>query len=80
MNKQEKSIIGNVVSTKGQQTVVIEVTRLYRHPLYKKQIRRTRRLAVHNESMELLVGDKIMVVPIRPMSRTKHYKVSKKII
>ena len=80
MNKQEKSIICNVVSTKGQQTVVIEVTRLYRHPLYKKQIRRTRRLAAHNESMELLVGDKIMVVPTRPMSRTKHYKVSKKII
>ena len=80
MNKKEKGIVGAVVSTKGKKTVIIEVTRLYRHPLYKKQIRRTGRLAVHNESMELVVGDKIMVVATRPLSRTKHYKVSKKLI
>ena len=79
MNKIVKSLTGKVVSSKGAKTVVVAVTRIVRHPLYKKQIRRTRRFAAHYEESDILVGDMVRIVPTRPMSKTKHYIVEGKI-
>ncbi len=80
MKSQIKGEIGTVVSTKGQKTVIVELVRLYRHPLYKKQVRRTRRFAAHNELADIAVGDTVVLVSTRPISKTKHYMVKEKVI
>ncbi|MFZ5845125.1 MAG: small ribosomal subunit protein uS17, partial [Patescibacteria group bacterium] len=54
--KAGKEVIGRVVSAKMAKTVVVVVNRLFRHPLYKKAIRRTKRFLVHNEGLILNVG------------------------
>ncbi len=73
-----KDFIGRVVANKMLQTVVVERTILYTHPLYKKQIRRRRRLKAHT-TMELNVGDVVKLQSTRPLSRDKHFRVVGKI-
>lgn len=74
-----KEITAKVVSNKMKKTVVVEVERQVKHPLYKKIIKRTKNIKAHNEDLSLLVGDLVKIIPVRPMSRDKHYKVVKKI-
>ena len=69
-----KSMTGVVVSNKMARTVVAEIERLYKHPLYQKAIKRTHRIKAHTDST-VNVGDVVLIVSIRPQSREKHYKV-----
>ena len=77
MNKK-KVFSGTVVSLATKKTVIVALTKVRRHPLYKKAIKRTRRFAAHNESLTLTVGDKVEIMETRPVSRTKHFIVTKK--
>ena len=70
---------GKVVSTKMQKTVVVEVERTFRHPLYKKIIRRQKRFKAHNEKFDLKEGDFIKIRETRPISKVKHFLVIEKI-
>jgi small subunit ribosomal protein S17 len=70
-----KTVTGIVVSNKMTKTVVVEVTRLYTHPMYKKTIKRSRKFKAHAEVMPN-VGDEVKLVAIRPVSKDTHYKVS----
>ncbi len=70
---------GKVVSAKTPKTVIVAVGSQSRHPLYKKMVRRTNKFAAHNESLELAVGDTVVIAQTRPMSRTKHFAVVKKV-
>lgn len=82
MNKQgkpKKEIVGTVVSTATSHTAIVAITRLWRHPVYKKAIRRTKKLAVHVQGLELAVGDVVRIVETRPISKTKKYKVIAKV-
>ena len=74
-----KMLTGTVVSTKMQKTVVVEVRRMHRHPLYRKAIRRTRKFSAHNEDLSLAVGDRVSICETKPMSRTKHFIVVEKL-
>lgn len=78
MNKA-KTFTGKVVSAKTPNTAIVAVSSTFRHPLYKKAVRRTRRFAVHYESITLTIGDNVEIAEIRPMSRTKHFIVTKKL-
>jgi len=78
MNKG-KVFEGMVVSSKTPKTVIVAVQSSYRHPLYKKAVRRTRRFAAHNESFELVMGDKVKMRETKPVSRTKHFIVFEKV-
>ena len=78
MNKSKK-FTGLIVSVATPHTVIVAVGKVLRHPLYKKAVRSTKRFAVHNESLTLAVGDRVTIAQTRPMSRTKHYKVVKKV-
>lgn len=72
----EAKVIGKVVSIKTANMVVVSVTRMKVHPIYKKAIRRMRRFAVHNSGdVSLSVGDLVVIAETKPMSKTKHYKV-----
>ncbi len=75
----EAHVIGKVVSTKTANMVVVLVTRMKVHPIYKKAIRRMRRFAADSGGMSLVVGDRVVIAETKPMSKTKHYKVIKKV-
>ncbi len=65
---------GVVKSTKMMKTVVVEVTRSYQHPLYKKIVHTSRRFKAHDE-LGAKVGDVVQMVECRPLSRDKRWVV-----
>ncbi len=71
--------IGKVTSTAAQKTVTVEVEHEFRHPLYKKAVKRHRKFAVHNEIEGIAVGDKVQIKETKPMSKRKHFIVVKKL-
>jgi small subunit ribosomal protein S17 len=71
-----KSLTGIVKSNKTAQTVIVEVTNLWQHPVYKKRVKRTKRYMAHNE-IELNVGDTVLLSSTRPLSKLKRWKVEK---
>ena len=73
----EKTLTGRVVSTKMQKTIAVEIERLIRHEQYGKFIRRTTKLLAHDENSESKEGDTVQIVPCRPLSRRKSWKLSK---
>ncbi|MCA1987800.1 MAG: 30S ribosomal protein S17 [Desulfarculus sp.] len=72
-----KTLTGVVVSDKMDKTVVVQVERLVKHPVYKKYVRRRNRFAAHDEQNECRVGDTVLIRQSRPLSRTKRWRVSK---
>ncbi|MBK6735129.1 MAG: 30S ribosomal protein S17 [bacterium] len=68
--------IGRVVSSKMDKTVVVTVSRRFPHPLYKRIITRTTRLVAHDEANECNEGDVVKVMAIRPLSKTKRWRVA----
>jgi small subunit ribosomal protein S17 len=66
---------GVVVSDRMNKTVVIEMNRLVRHPLYKKVIRRTSRCKAHDADDQCGVGDRVRIMETRPLSKTKRWRV-----
>jgi small subunit ribosomal protein S17 len=75
--KQRKVRTGVVVSNRMDKTVVVEVSRTMIHPVYKKFIRRRKRFMAHDEENRCRIGDEVMIVETRPLSRNKHWRVRK---
>jgi small subunit ribosomal protein S17 len=73
--KGQRTLTGKVVSTKMQKTIAVEIERLVRHGMYGKFIRRTTKLLAHDEEGLAKDGDTVIIVPCRPMSRHKSWKV-----
>jgi small subunit ribosomal protein S17 len=74
-----KKIIGKIVSTKQNKTVVVDVERKFPHPLYKKIIKRNKRYQVHSGDKNLNIGDIVFIEETRPISKTKKFKIIKKV-
>ena len=70
-----KTRLGYVVSDKMQKTVVVEVEDRVKHPLYGKVIRRTSKLKAHDETNDCGVGDRVLLMEVRPLSATKRWRV-----
>jgi len=66
---------GEVVSDKGDKTVIVKVESRVSHPVYKKFIRRSKKFAAHDESNQFKVGDKVDIQECRPLSKTKTWTV-----
>ncbi|WP_375480575.1 30S ribosomal protein S17 [uncultured Jatrophihabitans sp.] len=66
---------GLVVSDKMSKTVVVEVEDRVKHPLYGKVIRRTTKLKAHDESDQVGIGDRVLIMETRPQSATKRWRV-----
>jgi small subunit ribosomal protein S17 len=66
---------GVVVSEKMDKTVLVQIDRKVRHPLYQKTVRRSNKLAAHDESNDAHVGDTVRVMETRPLSKTKRWRV-----
>jgi len=72
--RQRRRLNGVVTSNKMTKTVVVEVSRTFRHPLYKKVVHSSKRFMAHDE-LECQVGDQVQIVETRPISRTKRWMV-----
>jgi small subunit ribosomal protein S17 len=73
--RKERS--GLVVSDRMQKTVVVSVERTVMDPRYKKILRRRTRVKAHDETNQCHVGDRVLIVECRPLSRDKRWRVSK---
>lgn len=72
-----KTRVGKVVSDKMDKTVVVAIEDNVRHPLYKKIIKNTVKLKAHDENNECQIGDRVMVMETRPLSKDKRWRVVK---
>jgi small subunit ribosomal protein S17 len=72
-NKNEK--VGEVVSTKMQKTIVVEVSRRVPHPLYKRIVTKRKKFYAHDEKGEAKMGDWVRIVECRPLSRLKRWRL-----
>ncbi len=71
--KNEK--VGQVVSTKMQKTIVVEVTRRVPHPLYKRIISRRSKFYAHDEESLARLGDTVRIIECRPLSLLKRWRL-----
>ncbi|MFH1170521.1 MAG: 30S ribosomal protein S17 [Candidatus Vogelbacteria bacterium] len=70
-----RTLAGVVVSTKMNKTVVVEVERQVKHPVYGKYLRRHKRYLAHDETGKHQLGDKVQIRAVRPLSRRKSFIV-----
>jgi small subunit ribosomal protein S17 len=70
-----KTVVGNVVSTKMQKTIVVEVERRKAHPLYRRVVRMTKKFYAHDENNTAHVGDVVRLEETRPLSKLKRWKL-----
>lgn len=75
MSMGRKSVVGRVISTKMEKTVVVEVEYRRRHPLYRKIVHLRRRFMAHDETSICQEGDVVRIVETRPLSRLKRWRV-----
>ena len=73
MNERRR-IVGVVTSNKMMKTVVVEISRSFRHPLYKKVVHTSKRVMAHDE-LSCQIGDKVKIVESRPLSHSKRWVV-----
>lgn len=70
-----KTRVGRVISDKMDKTIVVAVEDRVAHPLYKKIIKNTYKLKAHDEKNECGVGDKVLVMETRPLSKDKRWRL-----
>lgn len=72
-----KMLTGKVISNKMDKTVIVAISRLIKHPLYEKYIRKTTKLMVHDEKKECNIGDIVLIKEVRPISKKKSWLLVK---
>ncbi len=72
---RRKIVTGKVVSNKMDQSVVVLVERLRKHPMYGRVVKTSKKLMAHDEKGECQVGDLVKVMETRPLSKRKHWRV-----
>ena len=71
----ERTVTGKVISSAMNKTITVAVERLLKHPRYGKYIRRTSRIMAHDENNECGEGDMVAIVPCRPLSKRKAWRL-----
>jgi small subunit ribosomal protein S17 len=74
----KKILKGKIVSSKSNKTVVVEVTRKFKHPFYSKVIKRTKKYHAHDENNKYKEGDSVEIVECKPFSKKKTWEVIKR--
>ena len=72
---RRKVRIGRVVSNKMDKTIVVAVEDFVRHELYNKPVKRTKTFKAHDENNECGVGDRVLLMETRPLSKDKRWRV-----
>jgi small subunit ribosomal protein S17 len=73
--EKRKTLVGVVTSDKMNKTIVVMVNRLVLHPVYKKYVRKRKKVKAHDERNTCHTGDKVLLVETRPRSRDKRWRV-----
>jgi len=68
----KKLLTGTVISDKMDKTVVVKTERAYKHPMFKKTVRKVKKYKVHDDTQEAKVGDIVEFYEGRPVSKTKY--------
>ena len=71
----KKVYAGTVVSNKMDKTVVVAVTRLFQHPVYKKTVKRVTKFKAHDEQNKCQIGDTVKIIETKPLSKEKRWIV-----
>ena len=71
----KRILTGIICKSTNKKTVVVEVERTFKHPIYKKYIKRSKKYHAHDETDALKIGDKVMIEETRPISKLKTWKV-----
>ncbi len=71
----KKIYTGKVVSDKMDKTVVVAITRLFQHPVYKKTVKKVTRFKAHDEKNRCKVGDTVSIIETKPLSKDKRWVV-----
>jgi len=71
----KKILKGKIISAKNNKTVVVEVTRKFKHPFYEKVIKRTKKYHAHDEENKFKTGDKVSIIESKPFSKNKKFQV-----
>jgi len=72
---ERKTKEGVVVSDAMQKTRVVRIERVYRHPVYQRVIRMSKKLKAHDEGNESKVGDRVLIEETRPLSKEKRWRI-----
>ena len=75
--KPRNAKTGVVSSTGGDKTIRVDVLNLVKHPAYGKYLRKRTRLAVHDPANQAKLGDTVEIIPCRPISKTKAWRLAK---
>ncbi len=78
MNTEEakvmnRSVVGKVLSNKMDKTIVVQVERKVKHPLYGKYVKRFSKMYAHDDANTCQIGDVVRIQQCRPLSKTKHW-------
>jgi small subunit ribosomal protein S17 len=74
--KRGQQKIGQVVSTKMQKTIVVEVSRRVAHPLYRRIVKKRKKFYAHDEQEQAKVGDLVKIIEHRPLSKLKRWALA----
>ena len=72
---ENRTIVGKVISDKMHKTIVVQIERKVKHPLYGKYVRRFSKMYAHDEDNACQVGDLVIIQQTRPLSKTKRWKL-----
>jgi small subunit ribosomal protein S17 len=72
-----KTRTGKVVSDKMDKTIVVAVETAKKHPIYKKTMKATKKYKVHDENNEAKIGDTVLIMETRPLSKEKNWRLVK---
>ncbi|NBS12931.1 MAG: 30S ribosomal protein S17 [Gammaproteobacteria bacterium] len=70
-----RTLSGRVISNKGDKTISVLVERFEKHPVYGKYIKRSSKIAAHDENNECQIGDTVTIAECRPISKSKAFKL-----
>ncbi len=73
--KPRKTIVGRVINDAMNKTITISIERTFRHPRYKKIVKKTSKVYAHDEKNDCRVGDKVKVMSTWPLSKLKRWRV-----
>ena len=73
-NRKER--VGTVVSDCQEKTIIVEVERRTAHSLYKKVVKTSKKYTADDQKNEAKVGDKVKIIETRPLSKTKHWRLT----
>ena len=78
LDRANRRVVQGIVAGNGSdKTIAVRIERMFKHPKYKKYIRRHSKVHAHDETNDAQVGDRVELMECRPMSKTKRYRLTR---